>query len=116
MKRKKVQKVQADKNLNAGIKCGVDIFESTNKELPTLYFLFVPSSFTFPLDNMAGLFEGKDITDIRTAESLDAQDALAGLRQEFAIPTIGDVAGDKTAEGRKGTLVTMTLLMFFFIL
>jgi kynureninase len=52
---------------------------------------------------MADLFEGKDINDIRTAESLDAQDTLAGLRQEFAIPTRGDVAGEKTVEGKKRT-------------
>lgn len=63
---------------------------------------------------MADLFEGKDINDIRTAESLDAQDTLAGLRQEFAIPTRGDVAGEKTVEGKKGPLVIMTLLTPFF--
>ncbi|KAI8078732.1 pyridoxal phosphate-dependent transferase [Halteromyces radiatus] len=37
----------------------------------------------------------KELLDRNTANSLDAQDPLSKFRQEFAIPTRGDVAGDK---------------------
>ncbi|KAI8336523.1 hypothetical protein BC941DRAFT_49717 [Chlamydoabsidia padenii] len=40
-------------------------------------------------------FDDKDLIDIKTAQTLDAQDPLSSIRQEFAIPTRGDVTGDK---------------------